>query len=97
MIQLKDENNFGCQLRDGIYKNIDKFKVNGTVHLSLIRKAFDRITIPDEYKSDILLMVNFRKYERTTDYIEQLIEGVIIRQIIEKIINEENNGCLKNK
>ncbi len=85
---LKDPNNFGCTLRDAIYANIDHFKVGGTIHRSLIRKAIDRISIPEEYWSHIVAMVGYKKYERCTDFVEQLLETVVHRGILNKILDE---------
>ncbi len=93
MIRLEDPNNFGCTLRDGIYKNLDKFYRNG--NYSLLRERLEKIEIPQEHWGDILIMSDYRKYDRIKDWVEELLEGVVIRHIITELLNEEL-GITKN-
>jgi hypothetical protein len=86
MIQLNDPNNFGCKLRDLIYKNLDNLKEGNSY--SSFKKKLDTIEIPEEYWSDILAMSDYRKYDRIKDWVEELLLGIVIRMIVSDLIKE---------
>lgn len=64
MIQLNDQNNFGVKLRTLIRKNMDHWKIGGVIHLSLLKRSIEKISIPREYWGDVLQMANYKKLDR---------------------------------
>ena len=89
MIRLEDPTNFGCQLRDGIYANMDAFKDGCMVSMSKLKQRLEKIDIPKQYWADVLLMTDYRKYDRIKDTVEQLIEGRVLAGILDEILKEE--------
>jgi hypothetical protein len=83
MLALNDNTNFGCQLRDGLYSALS----NRLITWPVLRARLKTLSIPKEYHGDILQMVHYRQYDRITDPIEQLLEKIVIKHIIEELIN----------
>jgi hypothetical protein len=92
-IQLEDDENFGCRLRDAIYNAIN----NKIVTYSQLNKKMHEIEIPEEYWVDIIKMCEYRKLDRETDLIEQRLERIVHKGIIKKITNTLNQNNNANK
>lgn len=82
---LNDPHNFGCILRNGLYKILPACGNK----LSVLSKRLDAIEIPREYWGQILEMSNYRQYERISDPIEQLLERKVHQGIIEELLKDE--------
>jgi hypothetical protein len=96
MIRLDDPNNFGCTLRDLIYKNMNQFKSNENSNgYSSLRRKLSEVEIPKKYWGDILKMSDYRKYDRTKDWVEELLQGVVIRHIVSDLINDAKKTIVK--
>ncbi len=83
MLQL--ENTSACLMRDRLSKERYAKKIT----TSQITDRLSKIEIPDWLQAEILQMVNYRKYDRTTCPVEQAMEAAIISKIVEQILKGE--------
>lgn len=83
---LHDTSNYGCQIRDGIY---DAAR-SGIVPMNVLRKMLRKIDMPKEFWGDILRMCNYRRYERTTDPIEEIMHQLVCNGIVKELLTNHH-------
>jgi hypothetical protein len=69
-----------------------KARYNKQITLKEIADKLSKIMIPLWLQSDIMRMVNHRKYDRITDPIEQAMEKAVCFHILNEIMNEPVNN-----
>lgn len=85
MIQLNDTS--ACLMRD----ELRSAWLNKKITLTQIKDRLCKLEIPEWLQSQILEMVEYRKYDRITCPIEQAMEAAVCYKIVQKLIKEEKN------
>lgn len=78
---LKLENTSACSMRDKLRKEWFDKKITA----SQITDRLSKIEIPYWLQCEIIQMVNYRKYDRTTCAIELAMEAAICIKIVQEI------------